>query len=48
MSDHRSPTSTAPVGAAPALDRSVRRHHQVTIDGQVVRYTSTTGRMVLR
>jgi carboxypeptidase C (cathepsin A) len=41
----------APVPAAPPAapaDRAVRRHHQVVIDGQVVRYTSTTGRMVLR
>jgi carboxypeptidase C (cathepsin A) len=43
--DQNPPPATTP--DAP-VDRSVRRHHQVEIDGHVVRYTSTTGRMVLR
>lgn len=34
-------------GPAPATDRLVTRHHQATIGGATVRYTTTTGRIVL-
>jgi carboxypeptidase C (cathepsin A) len=46
MVPEQSPTPLT--ASASPVDQVVRRHHQVEIDGQTVRYTSTTGRLVLR
>jgi carboxypeptidase C (cathepsin A) len=48
MPHETTPSAPAPAVVAPTADQIVVRHHQVEVGGATLRYTSTTGRIVLQ